>query len=198
MNRQNEHYTGSLVANRSLSLAGDFLSLASLAGDFMRFSLVDRVISLEAGKSITAIKNLSFSEEYLADHFPGFPVMPGVLMLESMVQTSAWLMRYTEDFQYSTILLKQARAVRFNNFVEPGKMLTVTSTVHKWQESECVFKGQGTVDGASAVSARLTLERFNLSDRNQDMAASDARAISSMRDLFDQIWSPTEIRDSDS
>ena len=64
----------------------------------MRFLLVDRILSLEPGRSITAIKNVSAAEEYLADHFPGYPVLPGVMMLECLVQTGAWLMRSTERF----------------------------------------------------------------------------------------------------
>jgi 3-hydroxyacyl-[acyl-carrier-protein] dehydratase len=158
----------------------------------MRFSLVDRITSLEADKSITAVKNLTMAEEYLADHFPGFPVMPGVLMLETMVQASAWLMRYTENFEYSTILLKQARALRFNNFVTPGKTLIVTSTVHKKSDREWIFKAAGTVDGNSAVSAKLTIERFNLSENNEKMAKSDDLRIKAMKDMFDQIWTPPE------
>ncbi len=159
----------------------------------MRFSLVDRITSLEADKSITAVKNLTMAEEYLADHFPGFPVMPGVLMLETMVQASAWLMRYTENFEYSTILLKQARALRFNNFVTPGKTLIVTSTVHKKSDREWTFKAAGTVDGNSAVSAKLTIEQFNLSENNEKMAKSDDLRIKAMKDMFDQIWTPPEV-----
>src|SRR5690606_24309448 len=101
------------------------------------------IISLDKGKSVQTIKSLSLAEEYLADHFPGFPVLPGVLMLESMVQAGAWLMRYTEDFQYSTILLKQAKALRFNNFVTPGRTLTVNVSVHEWKDELCVLKGSG-------------------------------------------------------
>src|SRR5438105_14963065 len=115
----------------------------------MRFTLLDKITSLDSGKSITAIKNLSLAEEYLADHFPGFPVMPGVLMVESLVQAGGWLMRFSEDFAYSTILLKRARMVKFVNFVTPGRTLQVTMDVQDWNGNECTLKGVGTVDGAS-------------------------------------------------
>lgn len=154
----------------------------------MRFLLIDRIVELEPGKSITAVKNLSLAEEYLADHFPGFPVMPGVLMVEAMVQAGAWLMRATEDFRYSTVLLREAKAVRFNNFVTPGKTLTVTASVHKQSGADWTFKAAGTVDGASAVGARLTLRQFNLADENAELAESDAVRVRAMRDIFEQIW----------
>jgi len=156
----------------------------------MRFSLVDRIDSLEDGKSITAIKNLSLAEEYLADHFPGFPVEPGVLMLESMVQASAWLMRYSDGFQYSTVLLKEARAVRFNSFMQPGQTLNITSVIHRRSPRSYVFKASGSVDGNSTVSARLTMEQFNLSEREASLAGTDRKLTGEMRELFALLWKP--------
>jgi 3-hydroxyacyl-[acyl-carrier-protein] dehydratase len=160
----------------------------------MRFSLIDQITHLDAGKSLTAIKNLSLAEEYLADHFPGFPVMPGVLMIESLVQSSAWLMRHTEEFAYSTVLLKQARAVKFNNFVAPGQTLIVNVTIQSWKENTCVLQGAGTVGGAPTVSAKLTLERFNLAEKNPALAASDAYEIRKLRELFQILWTPEKGR----
>ena len=154
----------------------------------MRFTLIDRITSIDPGKSITAVKNLSLGEEYLQDHFPGFPVMPGVLMVEALVQTAAWLMRFEEDFTYSMVLLKGARAVKFVNFVSPGKTLKVTADVQGWNGAECTFRGNGTVDGESAVSARLTLERFNLAERNPRFKESDDLQIRAARELFAQLW----------
>ncbi len=154
----------------------------------MRFTLIDRITSIEPGKSITAIKNLSLGEEYLADHFPGFPVMPGVLMIEAMVQTGAWLMRLQEDFAYSMVLLKSARAVKFVNFVTPGRTLQVTTEMQGWNGGECTFKGVGTVGGESAVSAKLTLVRFNLADQNPRLKSSDEIQIRAARELFAQLW----------
>jgi 3-hydroxyacyl-[acyl-carrier-protein] dehydratase len=156
----------------------------------MRFLLVDRILTLEPGRSITAIKNVSAAEEYLADHFPGYPVLPGVMMLECLVQTGAWLMRSTDGFRYSTILLKQAKALKYNYFVLPGQTLTVTAAVHERGDREYIFKGSGTVDGKSTFSARVTLEQFNLSDRNSALAVSDQSRIEVMRRRFAEIWTP--------
>ena len=157
----------------------------------MKFSLVDRVIDFQPGESIETVKNLSLAEEYLQDHFPGFPVMPGVLMVESLVQTGAWLMRADHDFAYSCVLLKEAKAVKFNSFVSPGHSLNVVCKVHKKSEAEYTFKAAGTLDGGdSAVSARVTLEQFNLADRNPEMSASDERRRTHFRELWNTVWCP--------
>ena len=156
----------------------------------MRFSLIDKITSLEPGKSIGAIKNLSLAEEYLADHFPGFPVMPGVLMVEALVQSSAWLLRATDDFAFSTILLKQARAVKFNNFVAPGMTLALQVELQKSSGNTCTLVGTGSVAGSSVVSAKLTLEKFNLAERNPEMSSADQYEIRKLKELFAQLWAP--------
>jgi 3-hydroxyacyl-[acyl-carrier-protein] dehydratase len=157
----------------------------------MRFTLVDRIVELDKGQSISTVKNLSLAEEYLQDHFPGFAVLPGVMMVEALVQSGAWLMRATEDFRCSTILLKQAKAVKFNSFVTPGHQLQVTVKTHKWGEDECTFKAVGMIDGTeSAVSARITLQQLNLTDRNPALAKCDEELKTKMRELFAQLYTP--------
>lgn len=163
----------------------------------MRFSLIDRITDLEPGRSITAVKNLTMAEEYLLDHFPGFPVMPGVLMLESLVQASAWLMRASNEFAYSSILLRQARALKFNNFLRPGQTMTVTATVQKWDGELCTLKAAGHVGQTNTVSARLTLRQFNLRDRDPALAESDERRIRYFRDLFEQIYPEARTQTSE-
>src|SRR5262249_5360494 len=91
----------------------------------MKFILLDRITALEPGKRIVPDKALSLAEEYLADHFPTFPVMPGVLMLEALVQSASWLVRATTDFSHSIVVLAEARNVTYKSFVSPGRRLTL-------------------------------------------------------------------------
>lgn len=157
----------------------------------MRFTLIDRVLSLEPGRKIVAAKNLSLAEEYLADHFPGFPVMPGVLMLEAMTQAGAWLIRATEDFAHSAVVLKEARNVKYNSFVEPGQTLIVTAEWLSETEREVKIKAEGTVDGQATVSARLTLERYNLAEHDCRKHETDEVVKQQMRELFALLYLPS-------
>lgn len=154
----------------------------------MRFCLVDRVTEITAGASIQTLKQVSLAEEYLQDHFPGFAVFPGVMMVECMVQSCAWLSRFTDDFQFSTILLKQARAVKFNNFLKPGETLQVSATMKSNGAAEAEFMVSGVVNGQSAVSGRLLLSKQNLADLNPQLKDNDARMVSAMRDLWAQVY----------
>ena len=158
----------------------------------MRFTLIDRIVELQEGASITAVKTLSLAEEYLQDHFPRFPCMPGVLMLESMCQAGAWLVRKSEDFSHSIIVLKEARNVKYADFVEPGQVLTVTVEITKQDEQLTWFKASGTVQGSVAVSARLILERFNVADRQGLGSDNDNYTRCKLREEFDVLYQPTE------
>ncbi|MAT72199.1 MAG: beta-hydroxyacyl-ACP dehydratase [Planctomycetaceae bacterium] len=149
----------------------------------MRFCLLDRICSYAPGASLTAIKNVSLAEEYLADHFPEFPVLPGVFMLEAGTQAAAWLLRLTDDYAQSVITLAEARAVKYADFVAPGHTLHMTVTLAKRDEGRATFKFQGQVDGRTCVSGRLVLECGNLADDNPELAALDGRMIAKMREL---------------
>jgi 3-hydroxyacyl-[acyl-carrier-protein] dehydratase len=150
----------------------------------MRFVLIDRIVDLTPGQSLVAVKNLSLAEEYLADHFPGFPVMPGVLMLEALTQAGAWLLRDAEDFAHSIILLKQARTIKYGSFVEPGRQLELRVELTSRGEREAQFKGVGVIDGQEMVKGRFTLTRYNLRDKNPALHTVDASIVAGLRDLF--------------
>jgi 3-hydroxyacyl-[acyl-carrier-protein] dehydratase len=156
----------------------------------MRFTLIDRILELKAGEEITAVKSVSLAEDYLADHSPLFPVLPGVFMLEAMTQSCAWLIRYTEDFAHSVVLLKTARNIKYADFVEPGSTLTLTAKLLKEDAHTTTMKAEGAVDGKSHVSARLILERYNLADSNPEDAPNDQQAIQDLRALFALLYRP--------
>ncbi len=155
----------------------------------MRYHLIDRILEIEPHRRIVAVKSLSAAEEYLADHFPGFPIMPGVLMLEAMTQAAAWLVRLSEDFAQSVVLLKSAQGVRFASFVEPGKQLLLEATVTRWAVPEVEFRAKGSIEGRSVVSGRLLLVAFNLSERDPALRRVDEKVRASLRSL-----SPTLLR----
>ncbi len=156
----------------------------------MRFILIDRIVELEPGAQITAVKNLTMAEEYLGDHFPRFPVMPGVLMLEAMTQAAAWLIRATEDFAHSMVLLKQVANVKYGQFVEPGQTLTVTAEILKTGEKETNVKARGTVDGRTTVSGKLVLSRYNLADLRPEHAAIDRATKQELRRTYSLLYQP--------
>jgi 3-hydroxyacyl-[acyl-carrier-protein] dehydratase len=156
----------------------------------MRFCLVDRIEHLEVGGSITAIKALTMAEEYLGDHFPGFPVMPGVLMLEAMTQTAAWLVRAGEDFCHSMVVLKEARGVKYGQFVEPGQTLRLSAEVVSQNDRETVLKAKGAVDGKVTVQGRLVLERYDLAETQPEHASTDELLKQHFRMLFALLHQP--------
>ena len=147
----------------------------------MRFWLLDRICSFEADKQITAVKNVSLAEEYLSDHFPEFPVLPGVFMLEAATQAGAWLVRLSENYAHSIVVLHEARAVKYADFVRPGQMLTMHVEQTEADERYVKMKFQGTVEGRVSVSGRIILERYNLADENPAQAGLDGRMIEYQR-----------------
>ncbi len=95
----------------------------------MHFCLIDRVLERSDDRVVT-IKLVSNAEEYLLDHFPGFPVLPGVMMLEAMVQ-AARAMVDPDDRADPPLVLGAVRALKYGRFVRPGATIRVTVTLHK-------------------------------------------------------------------
>lgn len=153
----------------------------------MRFNLLDKITEVKPGVSLQAVKNLTLGEEYLADHFPTFPVMPGVLMLETLVEAGAWLLRVTEDFKHSVIVLRDARNVKYGTFMEPGRQMNVSVELVEKDDTTAVFKGKGEMEGQSTVAAKITLLRYNLADKDPAMKATDDKMIANFQELYRQM-----------
>ena len=155
----------------------------------MRFILIDKVVSLEPGSQIKAIKTVSLAEEYLADHFPAFPVLPGVLLLEGLIESASWLVREAENFAHSMILLEQARNVKYRSFVAPGAQIEYTVQAKAIEENVSSFSGFGLSNGERIVEAKFGLRHFNLADKDSAMAAADATIIENLK----QRWKLLKI-----
>ena len=122
------------------------------------FLMVDRVLEIDKGKSIKALKNVTINEPFFGGHFPNRPVMPGVLMLEALAQTAALLSFSAmgaglgENTVYYFVGIDGAR---FKRPVEPGDQLVMEVELMRSKSRIFKFKARATVDGELAVEAEL-------------------------------------------
>ena len=124
----------------------------------MKYRQIDRILSLDPGRRITAERTLRAGEEYLQDHFPRFPVMPGVIMLEALHQAAVWMVRAGDQFESPLVLLREARSVKFGEFLAPGETLQITASTVSRDGPISTVKAVGEKRGRVTVSARLRLE----------------------------------------
>jgi 3-hydroxyacyl-[acyl-carrier-protein] dehydratase len=153
----------------------------------MRFRQLDRIVLLEPGSRIVAEKQLSPDEDYLRDHFPHFPVLPGVLMLEALYQAASWLVYVTDNYQHAVVRLQEARNVKFADFVKPGEVLRVTAEITGDEAPLTKVKAVGMVGESQAVSGRLVLERYNSADREATSPMTDRLTQMEMRNLIRRL-----------
>ncbi|MBF0158295.1 MAG: 3-hydroxyacyl-ACP dehydratase FabZ [Magnetococcales bacterium] len=121
------------------------------------FLLIDRVTTVEPGKRIVAIKNVTFNEPHFMGHFPEHPVMPGVLILEAMAQAGALLARYTDPEHVigRLVYFMAIDHARFRKPVFPGDQLQIEMTLMKRRREVWRFGGQAMVDGQVAAEAEV-------------------------------------------
>jgi 3-hydroxyacyl-[acyl-carrier-protein] dehydratase len=122
------------------------------------FLLVDRVYEIEKDVRIRAVKNVTFNEPYFMGHFPHRPVMPGVLILEAMAQTSALLSFASMDVDPgddTVVYFAGIDAARFKRPVEPGDQLILESTILRHKAGIYKYRATGTVNGELAAEAEL-------------------------------------------
>ena len=152
----------------------------------MKFNLLDKVESVSETR-LVGVKYVSLAEEYLADHFPTFPVLPGVMMLEALTQAAGWVLHRRSNFAKSFAVLKEARNVKYGNFVAPGNHLRVEVEFLKETDAGATFKATGTVNDSTAVAARIEIAYFNLADKQPALADLDARLIEHNRKRWSLI-----------
>jgi beta-hydroxyacyl-ACP dehydratase FabZ len=120
------------------------------------FLLVDRVLEMEPGKRIVAYKNVTINEPFFQGHFPGAPIMPGVLIIEAMAQAGAVLLLHDmEDRESKLVYFTGIDRARFRRTVVPGDQIRFTLEVLKMRSRTCKLKGRAEVDGQLAAEAEI-------------------------------------------
>ena len=122
------------------------------------FLLVDRILEMEPGKRAVGLKNVSINEEFFQGHFPGNPVMPGVLVIEAMAQTAAVCLLLSvsaEDRRNRVPYFTGINACKFRRPVVPGDQLRIEMTVLKRKATVAKMAGKATVDGQVVAEAEV-------------------------------------------
>ena len=120
------------------------------------FLFVDSIVEMERLKRVVGIKNVTITESYFQGHFPGQPIMPGVLIIESMAQTGGLLLlQEVPDRENKLLYFVAVDGARFRRPVVPGDQLKVEMKVISWRGDFCKLEGRATVDGQLAAEATL-------------------------------------------
>ena len=155
----------------------------------MKYRQLDRIVSLDPGQRIVAERTLRADEEYLKDHFPRFPVMPGVMMLEALHQAAIRMIRTGDNFESPLVLLREVRNVKFGDFLAPGETLLITAERVKESDGLITVKATAEKQGRVTVTARLILERSGSNEPPQ--TGTDEDVIRRSRKQFNELFGDT-------
>ncbi len=135
----------------------DILEIQSLIPHRYPFLLIDRIVELEPLKRIVAIKNVTMNEPFFQGHFPGAPVMPGVLIIEAMAQAGAVLLfKEVPDRENKLMYFAAIEEARFRKPVTPGDQLRLEIEVIKYRSGYGKLSGKAYVDGVVVCEAIVT------------------------------------------
>ena len=134
----------------------------------MRWFLIDKFLILEKGKRAVTVKNVTLGEDHIHDPFPGFPMMPAPLIIESMAQTGGVLAGYTFDFRERVVLAKVERAT-FYDLVVPGDQMRLEAHLMEIRDEGCRIEGAVTVEDRKIADLKLMFAHLLIQeDEEQD------------------------------
>ena len=128
----------------------------------MRYLLVDHIMTLDHGNSISGVKNVAMSEDFLEFHFPKNPIMPGIMLLEALVQLSGWLDAASSDFE-KWFLVSRVLKCNFYGFVLPGDQVLMNVSVGPAPSHDLkIYRGTAEVNGKRKIKAEFQGNLVNL------------------------------------
>lgn len=142
----------------------------------MRWFWIDRFIEFESGRTATAVKNVSLAEEHLHDHFPGFPVMPGSLILEGMAQTGGILLGETHQFEHLVLLAKVPK-LQFHSHARPGDQMHYKATLEDARDEGGMVSVTATCGDRLIAEAEIVFAHLSSDDVGIPEGASQKNVV---------------------
>jgi 3-hydroxyacyl-[acyl-carrier-protein] dehydratase len=137
----------------------DILEIQRILPHRYPFLLIDRVIEIDRRKRIVAVKNVTVNEPHFNGHFPGHPIMPGVLIVEAIAQAGgALLLTEIPDRNSKLMVFTGIERAKFRKPVVPGDQLRIEVSVLAWRSNAAKMEGRATVDGKLACEATITCQ----------------------------------------
>jgi 3-hydroxyacyl-[acyl-carrier-protein] dehydratase len=138
------------------------------------FLLIDRIVEIERKKRIVAIKNVTINEPFFQGHFPGYPIMPGALVVEAIAQAGGvLLMPEVPDRHKKLMVFTGIERAKFRRPVVPGDQLRIEITVLNWKPRVAKMEGRATVDGKLACEATVMCALVPRTDQEPESTAGE-------------------------
>jgi 3-hydroxyacyl-[acyl-carrier-protein] dehydratase len=152
----------------------------------MRWIWIDRMTEFRSGKSARAVKNLSLAEDYFADHFPGYPVMPAALILEGLAQTGGLLVGEANQWREKVVLAKVPKAV-FHREVPAGSQLAYEAEILHLRPEGAAVSGRALTDGALVAEAEIFFAHLDQNRAKQIFGEHNFVFGGELKNLFGRL-----------
>lgn len=154
----------------------------------MRYQFIDKILKLEINKEIVIIKNVTITEDYFADHFPGFPVLPGALQIEAMAQACGALTEISSDYKLFSILLMVDK-MKFKTMIHPGDQMIISATAVSLHEDSAMFTTKIEVGGKVVTSGKIMTGLISINEQS----GKYKKAINGLKDYFEFLLRDAEV-----